>query len=258
VDFLFPPGVTLQPGAALLAVSFDPADSAARSAFATMYNLDASQLQLAGPYLGKLSDSSDRVALEKPQSSGFTNTPPSWVIVDEVIYSDEAPWSDSADGTGASLHRTWTAPSGNDPVNWRAAAPSPGTVESPQSNPDADQDGLPDAWELAHGLNPAASGDAALDPDEDGLTNLQEYLAGTDPQDAASALRLSATISDGAAVLRFPAVAGKSYTVSSCDDLGASEWVLLQEISAGAASGVVEIPDTRPLDGQRFYRVQVQ
>lgn len=258
VELLFPSGITLQPGAVLLAVSFDPADSAARSAFAAMYNLDAGQLQLVGPYLGKLSDSSDRVALEQPQSSGVTNTPPSWVIVDEVIYSDEAPWPDSADGTGASIHRTWTAPSGNDPANWRAAAPSPGTVEGPQTNPDADQDGLPDAWELAHGLNPAVSGDAALDPDEDGLSNLQEYLAGTDPQDAASALRLSATIADGVAVLRFPAVAGKAYTVSSCDDLGGGEWVLLQEIPAGAASGGVEIPDTRPLDGQRFYRVQVR
>ena len=45
---------------------------------------------------------------------------------------------------------------------------------------DWDSDGLPDDWEIAHGLNPGFD-DANLDWDGDGLTNLQEYLRGTDP-----------------------------------------------------------------------------
>jgi uncharacterized delta-60 repeat protein len=45
---------------------------------------------------------------------------------------------------------------------------------------DWDGDGLPDDWEIAHGLNPGFD-DADLDWDGDGLTNLQEYLRGTDP-----------------------------------------------------------------------------
>jgi hypothetical protein len=49
-------------------------------------------------------------------------------------------------------------------------------------DPDADGDGIPDAWETAHGLNPNNAADAALDPDGDGFTNLQEYQNGTDPQ----------------------------------------------------------------------------
>ncbi len=46
---------------------------------------------------------------------------------------------------------------------------------------DSDGDGMPDDWEIAHGLNPNDPSDAGLDPDGDGLTNLQEYLHGTDP-----------------------------------------------------------------------------
>jgi hypothetical protein len=45
---------------------------------------------------------------------------------------------------------------------------------------DWDGDGLPDDWEIAHGLDPS-SNDAHLDLDGDGLTNWQEYLRGTDP-----------------------------------------------------------------------------
>ena len=48
---------------------------------------------------------------------------------------------------------------------------------------DTDSDGMPDQWEIAYGLNPSSSGDANLDPDGDGLTNLQEYQHGTNPID---------------------------------------------------------------------------
>lgn len=48
---------------------------------------------------------------------------------------------------------------------------------------DVDHDGMDDEWEAAHGLNPALS-EGAADPDGDGLTNLQEYLANTDPHNS--------------------------------------------------------------------------
>lgn len=48
---------------------------------------------------------------------------------------------------------------------------------------DADHDGMDDAWETAHGLNPTLN-DRATDLDQDGLANLQEYLLETNPNAA--------------------------------------------------------------------------
>lgn len=46
---------------------------------------------------------------------------------------------------------------------------------------DADGDGLPDSWELLHGLSPVYAGDGVADFDGDGRSNYQEMLDGTDP-----------------------------------------------------------------------------
>jgi len=41
---------------------------------------------------------------------------------------------------------------------------------------DGDHDGMPDAWEKAHGLGPNDAADRNSDRDGDGYTNLEEYL----------------------------------------------------------------------------------
>jgi hypothetical protein len=46
---------------------------------------------------------------------------------------------------------------------------------------DADNDGIPDTWEIANGLK-INQDDTLLDLDGDGLNNLQEYNAGSNPQ----------------------------------------------------------------------------
>jgi hypothetical protein len=46
---------------------------------------------------------------------------------------------------------------------------------------DSDHDGMPDAWELSHGLDPDSPDDGALDRDGDGYTNVEEYLNSLTP-----------------------------------------------------------------------------
>lgn len=56
-------------------------------------------------------------------------------------------------------------------------------------DPDQDNDGMLDGWEHLRGLNPFFN-DAGEDPDEDGMVNLDEYIADTYPLDGSSHLRL--------------------------------------------------------------------
>ena len=53
---------------------------------------------------------------------------------------------------------------------------------------DTDGDGMPDGWEALYGLDPL-NNDAYGDADGDNLTNLEEYLMGSDPTDASSPRR---------------------------------------------------------------------
>ncbi len=51
---------------------------------------------------------------------------------------------------------------------------------------DTDKDGMPDVWETANSFNPNSAADGPQDADGDGLTNVREYVLGTNPRNADS------------------------------------------------------------------------
>ncbi len=90
---------------------------------------------------------------------------------------------------------------------------------------DTDGDGLPDAWELVN-FGSLAQG-ATGDPDGDGGTNLQEYLAGTNPNDPAGLLVIT-SFSPGPiatnATLSWQTVLSRKYFIEQNLDLGTPLW----------------------------------
>jgi hypothetical protein len=90
---------------------------------------------------------------------------------------------------------------------------------APELSPDADTDAdkLPDSWEISHFGSLTA--DAGGDSDGDGTTNMMEYLAGTNPQSAASVFRPATHTSGGKLILAVPTVSKRNYRVWGTADL---------------------------------------
>jgi hypothetical protein len=54
---------------------------------------------------------------------------------------------------------------------------------------DSDNDGMPDAWEVKNGLNPRSAADASKDRNNDGYTNIEEYLNSVIPPNSVKPAR---------------------------------------------------------------------
>ncbi len=120
---------------------------------------------------------------------------------------------------------------------------------------DSDHDGMDDDWEMAYFGTLARDGTG--DFDGDGLTDLQEFLAGTDPTNRGSVLRVMTltSVNGGGTAILWSAVAGRTYRVQFKDNVEEGSWTDVPgDVVAVTTTG--SKVDTIPAGaGRRFYRV---
>jgi len=120
---------------------------------------------------------------------------------------------------------------------------------------DRDHDGLTDDYEVRAGLDPDDPTDADGDLDEDGVSNREEYLSGTDAHDATSYLKLKASPAGaGGVTLEFVAASNKTYSVQFKDDAAGQGWRTLARLPARSTNSLQAVVDGQSLP-QRYYRL---
>jgi hypothetical protein len=102
----------------MLLVAIDP------DQFRATYSIPAN-IPILGPYSGSLSNGGERVDLARPDEEDQGNVP--YIVVDSILYDDEAPWPPDPDGAGPSLERISAMRYGNEPANWLPSTASGGT-----------------------------------------------------------------------------------------------------------------------------------
>ena len=258
IDFTFPANVSLTNHASLLVVDFNPTNTAQLLAFRNRYGISTA-IPVYGPFSGSLDNDADTVELYRPDNPQQPPAPDAgfvpYVIADRVRYTDDAPWpTGDADGGGFSLQRLAVNLYGNEPLNWIESTPTPGANNSTAA-PDTDGDGIPDSAEDLMGLDRHNPLDAGYDPDYDSMTNLEEYLAGTNHLDPDSNLKLEASVVGGSFNLSFNAMAGRTYTVLHSPSLTSPNWTKLADVPAETSSQVVIVVDSPATNATRFYRL---
>ena len=185
------------------------------AAFAQRYP----SVTIAGTYTGSLDNGGERVVLLDANN-------------EEVLdFSYEDDWYPATDGAGFSLVA-------------------------------ANELQSPDLWTLKIGWKPSGtvcgtpgSADRISDTDQDGLSDYDEWLAGTDPLQPQSVFSITAGgFTGGIYSGTFEGLAGKTYTVQYSDSLTPGSWLKLTDF-APAADGIIVFTDTPPLAAvHRFYR----
>jgi hypothetical protein len=147
-------------------------------------------------------------------------------------------------------------------TNWASSATG---VQAPPSAgvtitvlADADRDGMADTWETNYfgAVNTTNnSANALQDPDNDGMINRDEYIAGTNPTNALSVLKLFTANTNTA--LQFVAQTNISYSVQYRSTISSTNWTTVTNV-ASQPSNVrtvnVNTPNPPP-DVERYYRV---
>jgi len=120
---------------------------------------------------------------------------------------------------------------------------------------DRDGDDLPNDWEEANGTDPDVA-DAEADDDQDDRSNLEEYVADTNPQNSNDVLKVESISVASPVHVVFPSSSVRVYGVDYNDDLlPPSLWLPLTNGVPGTGGSIAVIDSVST--NQRNYRIRV-
>ena len=240
IDFVFPTDFILRSGEEVIVGSVDP------ELLRKQYDLSADKI-VFGPFDGKLNNAGESLQLFRPDPP--QTLPPDiglvpYILAEKVKYDSSLPWPLLPENGGLSIQRLSLDSYGNIASNWMRAG----------SEKDTDQDGMPDSWEISQGFDLKDADDALFDADADRLTNLQEYMAGTDPNNAESGLKLKLMrLPNNMLRVSFEGVQGRSYSLQSTITLD-REWQSLSNFYPKTNEKVERTLSPR-VSPERFFRL---
>ncbi|MFO1501661.1 MAG: M4 family metallopeptidase [Verrucomicrobiota bacterium] len=122
---------------------------------------------------------------------------------------------------------------------------------------DSDGDGIPDGWEINHGLNPRDPTDAAFDTDGDGLSDLEEYQLGTDMSSPTSRLAILFGLrQNGRFIVQFNGPTGRRCQLERTTGLGPASWSTVGT-PVRLQGDTATLTDDAASAGQAVYRVRL-
>ena len=120
-----------------------------------------------------------------------------------------------------------------------------------RGNTDGDNDGLPDGWETQHNVT-----DPDADTDGDGMSNGDEFVAGTLPRDANSVFKIKSVQCDASGCeVFFDSITGRVYRVEYRDNF-TDAWMLVEQ-KTGTGSPLSVSDGSAAGEATRFYQLTV-
>jgi hypothetical protein len=211
-------------------------------AFRTVYG---NQLPVTGPYIGQFSNQGEAVELYDAVGESVLD------------FSYDEKWYPLTETRGHSLmvaddHKDYAAWGAKE--TWTFSAFPGGSAAAAQAWANF-QKTFFTAAELAEGAITTQTADA----DGDGLTNYEEFVAGSSPRQATSTTMMSVLSVVGASLqVQFPVVTGRYYSVWSTTDAVNGTWTREPNGFRATGSGAYTMRLDDSADATKFYRLQIE